>query len=90
MCLSKSSNLLKVGKFGYSRMRRNAQICFPPFGNVSAQDEKTPLHLSAAANHTQTVELLLEKGANIHATDVVGHICTVQHEGYAISQMKRR
>ena len=43
-------------------------------GNLAVSDEKTPLLWALENGHTETVPLLLKKGANIEAKDMVWFI----------------
>ena len=40
---------------------------------MNDQDDQSALHKAAEGGHVEIVKLLLDKGANIEATDRVGH-----------------
>ena len=47
---------------------------------MNNQNGMTPLHIAARGGHAETVKLLLENGADIHATDKVSHCeCVYVH-----------
>ena len=47
---------------------------------MNNQNGMTALHLAANGGHAETVKLLLENGADIHATDNVSHCeCVYVH-----------
>jgi ankyrin repeat protein len=48
-------------------------VLFILFSVMYAQDCYTPINLAAAVGHTETVELLLVRGARIHAFDKVSN-----------------
>ena len=47
---------------------------------MNNQDGMTALHRAAWTGHTETVKLLLDSGADVHAADVVSHCeCVYVH-----------
>ena len=44
---------------------------------VHAQDGQTPLHAAAIKGHVEIAQLLMEKGANVEATDKVQFVANV-------------
>ena len=50
---------------------RYARLPLPPFAAARTQIKHTPLHHAAGNNHAEVVGLLLERGADTEARDVV-------------------
>ena len=50
---------------------RNARSPLCPFAAARAQNQYSPLHYAAGNNHAKVVGLLLERGADTEARDVV-------------------
>ncbi len=50
-------------------------------GHATSQDDDTALVRAAAGGHTDTVELLLDRGADLEAKDHVGAatVCVLRH-----------
>ena len=46
---------------------------------ICDQDGNKPLHLAAQGGHTETVKLLLDRGANIDSTGMVSEIISAYH-----------